>query len=758
MRSGPVLVVAALALAGLAAFLLARWQPGGVQGLTSDALESERASEASLDGESTRSTPEGTRREADADAMAAAESEDAARVAAERTRDFANELRGRVVDVKGIGIADCSVTLLPALHDAFGGVEREIPAQAPAASTEVDGQFLFAAVEPGEALELLVRHEGYAPALVPGVVIGERGVYEEPPIVLRRGKRLSGFVLDDLGAPIPGAHLTLESGWKPAPHDARYDALEATTGPDGGYEIFGIPDGRRSLTARAEGFGTQTMPEGILFEDRIGPAYRRDFRMQRALVLAGRVVARDGLPISGARVIAQDRRNARLAAHGAATSAADGSFAISDLQPGRYVLSAEAEGLARAFVPDLEPPLDGVELELETLPALRGRVIDGASGGPLASFTLRLRSEGLPGMASSPRGAPRSFENARDGEFELPGLFEGSFQLEAGAPGYAPSFSESFVCDGRRDVSDLVMEMRRGASISGSVVDASGEPLAGASISCSDDEVPQDLFTAALGDELPTLATATSARSDARGRFHLEHLHPQTYRLRVFAAGRAPRVVRGIALAEGDALELDPIAMGAGCALRGRLFDADRHAVAGGRVLLRALGSAAGFDRRCRKSGERGEYAFEDLAPGRYAVAGAPPLSDAELADDPLAWYTGAGRERTVELVVGAEAPVDLELSDWRPPESPPEPPPTGNVNGRVTDAGGAALVGVALELAPREGDAPSQTAKSERDGEFVFLRVPPGRYTLRIAEGGHAGVEVEVQADRFTHQDLVSP
>ena len=63
----------------------------------------------------------------------------------------------------------------------------------------------------------------------------------------------------------------------------------------------------------------------------------------------------------------------------------------------------------------------------------------------------------------------------------------------------------------------------------------------------------------------------------------------------------------------------------------------------------------------------------------------------------------------------------------------------TGNVYGRAVDAQGGALPGATVSLT---GPLAPRATISDANGQFRFLKVPPGRYTLKLTLSGFASFE----------------
>ena len=83
----------------------------------------------------------------------------------------------------------------------------------------------------------------------------------------------------------------------------------------------------------------------------------------------------------------------------------------------------------------------------------------------------------------------------------------------------------------------------------------------------------------------------------------------------------------------------------------------------------------------------------------------------------------------------------------------------TGSVEGTVTDANGAVVPNASVVLSG-PGLVRPQTATADANGNYRFLQVPPGRYTLRVeATGGFAAFEqsnVDVSLSRSTSANIV--
>ena len=146
------------------------------------------------------------------------------------------------------------------------------------------------------AFHLVARHA--ARNLCAVVAIDDSNA--EMKIALSTGAMLTGKVVDDAGAPVGGAHVSVVMKW---PSWRFVPAAPQETGADGVYRFFGMPaDQSFVITADAKGYrsGRTTVSP----KERADPdAAVEDLVLSRAsLTLAGVVVDADGNPVPKALV------------------------------------------------------------------------------------------------------------------------------------------------------------------------------------------------------------------------------------------------------------------------------------------------------------------------------------------------------------------------------------------------------------------------------------------------------------------------
>jgi hypothetical protein len=246
--------------------------------------------------------------------------------------------------------------------------------------------------------------------------------------------------------------------------------------------------------------------------------------------------------------------------------------------------------------------------------------------------------------------------------------------------------------------------------VAGRVADAAGQPLADALVAATSAGEPSWCFSA------------------ADGSFVLRHLHPGALSAWVVQPGFRPAEILLEVPATAPALvvleawePVEPLPPVERSAWRGTL--AGREVLAGCEVAVLPLGfpdqpaaALSGAVARRAVADAQGNFAFDDLAHGRYRVAVLPPWAAGgswpELASFELE-HAAARLDQRVELA-------------------------GGSVAGALRDARGQVVPGALVELATAL--APARVfpaAISDPGGRFAVEDVPAGEYvlTLRASE-----------------------
>ncbi|MHC4819130.1 MAG: carboxypeptidase-like regulatory domain-containing protein, partial [Planctomycetota bacterium] len=195
--------------------------------------------------------------------------------------------------------------------------------------------------------------------LVEGVQAG-RGDRDQadvaPPSRPRTEPPLSGHVRDEAGRPIPGATV-LASVFGPRREQV------AVTDEQGRYELIELTNPALTFDVYARGFLplaglVNGSPNGELdfVRDGDGP-WVRDFTLQRAASLTGRVLDESGVPVKGATVYVLSPEH-QIVDHrtvgNVVTADERGEFVFPGLSPGTHDLGARAGGFLPGMVKDVE--------------------------------------------------------------------------------------------------------------------------------------------------------------------------------------------------------------------------------------------------------------------------------------------------------------------------------------------------------------------------------------------------------------------
>lgn len=486
-------------------------------------------------------------------------------------------------------------------------------------------------------------------------------------IVLRfeRGFDVVGRVVDELGAPIEAAMVGLGE-WE-SNHRVLTDAA-------GNFALRGISKRERTLVVMRDGFAAHTWTLEFAPEGGCEPL---TIVLERGFRIRGHVRDPEGRPLGGAMVYVI--RGDEQAPLDGARADAEGVFEFHDApRLANLRLDCHREGWLARRQPLEGNPLE-VEIVLERIARITGRVIDAASGAPIQRFRVRFVEPEL--LASDQRlGSFRSDWWDTGIEFEHP---EGRWDtgneglrpdrvigLEVSAAGHGVAIVPRVVTrvDGEQD--ELLIELGPELAVTGRVVErASGRALAGVRVRTFSSREPLRFYERA---RLPEAIT------DAAGEFRLAPMPAEPVSLYVEADGFAPRVDGPFDPGRGETRRA--IELTSGATLRGRVLDASGATLAGVRV---HAGNAPAPERPHRFWEQRtdadGAFEFRGLPPDEYYVTRAVPYRNGALFDSLQIVTLAEDENATVEvrppgklvlrgeLRASIELPGDLQIQAMRP-------------------------------------------------------------------------------------------
>jgi uncharacterized GH25 family protein len=240
---------------------------------------------------------------------------------------------------------------------------------------------------------------------------------------------------------------------------------------------------------------------------------------------------------------------------------------------------------------------------------ISGKVVD-ADGAPVAGVLVEAHPK-HEGMHESTSASGQATSDA-SGRFAIEGLDPGPHELAARHTGYATATADAVTAG----TTDVVLDLRRGGTLSGRVVEAAG----GVALPAF------NVIVARRDGPVKEIPVTTRAVVDAEGRFTVPDLGPGDYRVRATAVGHAPSSPFDVTLAGVTAGPVE-IHLGRGGKLKGKLVEAQGGApIQGARVSIESsLDSSTASPALVNTlTNEQGDFELVGIPPGdRSVVLGA---------------------------------------------------------------------------------------------------------------------------------------
>ncbi len=279
-------------------------------------------------------------------------------------------------------------------------------------TTDAEGRYRIVGTDREfEAIWLSIDKPGFVPIQLVWSNIAEvpAEIPREVTVALEPGSTIGGFVRDEQGQPIAGATvgLSIPSTGNQKPGQPRVDLRNFQTRTDGeGRWRCDLVPARLdilSITVEHPDYVSESNPfwrrseSAREFDDL--QAGKVVLVLKEGTTLEGRVSARDGHPVTGARVIQADR-NLR----GTATTDDRGRFEQAHIPPGPIELIVQARGYVPALVrKSSRAPCSPAEVRLTRRPGLAGSSTTrtGRSRAP-SSMSTSVRRTGALGRPRRP--------------------------------------------------------------------------------------------------------------------------------------------------------------------------------------------------------------------------------------------------------------------------------------------------------------------------------------------------------------------
>ncbi len=689
-------------------------------------------------------------------------------------------VRGRILDWQGRPVAGAVLDLRPGLNSFLSHFFGTGYHWRSAFSDEA-GRFVLQGVPPGREYVLTAFGPGLPIQVRTDLEVSE-GTVLEVDFHGEKPASVSGTVRDTAGNPLPGARVAVafldlhELFFSPEA------CPPVRAGKDGSFEIGNLPPGPLAVAARMEGKGLAD-PEEVTLE-----AGQRMEGIELVVgeggELSGKVTDPEGTPLKGVLVEAWNGsfrgglEMSRLLTFGRvqAGTKADGTFKLEGLSGGRCFLKASLPGYGDAFLPRVKVGSEDLKIVLKPEAGIRGVVLAKHTSSPVNRFSIRLR--GVPFFRKEKY--TWEFEDSR-GRFFIPAVPSGKAALRVEARGFVPLDKEVEVRPGE-GAKGVILLLERESLVRGRVVDARGNPVAGARVAAYRGRIPPGLASlraglsrsgrggggmrVSLGAGPPGMGPRRGppevnpmsllmgwsgpgrALSGPDGSFELRGLSRGKWRVTALHPDHAPAEPVDVAVSPDAPAVNVVLRMREGATLWGYVTDLR------GRPVAHAVVAAFSFQGGLRSdtTDRKGLYRIRHLLPGRWYVFKSRVLGHRtrNIAADLL------GNMRLKSVRVPKEGEVRLDISDVVEGGV--------DVEGRVL-RGGKPVPGAVVTALTGRGEGPLgigvRSTMADAQGRYHLYSLEPGPYVFQVAllRGRPSTLPVEVpEGSRRFHKDLELP
>ncbi len=615
----------------------------------------------------------------------------------------AEKVSGRVTDESGKPVGGARLRVVAGL--AF---EEEDVVFYSEATSGADGSYSIGNA-PGSGGRLAARAAGYAPVTRTSL---QRRTVES--VTVKGGGTVQGIVTDPAGKAADGAIVLSGS-------------LAAKADASGAFRLAGVSPGAQAVEAF---WKADLAARNDTVRVKKGETAEVSLRLARAASVSGTVVdEKTRRPLAGVRVSASVgtfpfRENA---VSRRTRTDAKGKFRVAGLAARPYVIRASKTDYLPVAMPGIVAGVSSpgsVSIALQKAAGISGRVTD-ENGAPVPGARVRLARD--MGIRALLRGGPAALlgrpgvTTGPDGGFRLRGLApQKNSTVEATKAGYVPAKRYGLTLKVGESVKDLALVVKRGLEGRGRVVDAAGQPIAGAEIRLTRPEGgPFRSMMIQIGGMSREKPDATSA---ADGSFRVAGLEPGEYAVSVSREGYAAKRVPSVAVQAEGPNDWPPIVLAPGAPVAGTVRGSKGELVVGAQVS--AFGDGIGA-----------QQASTDTE-GRFRLE-------------------GFGADRAIMLNVRAEGYAPLQRNVTPPSEDLALTlKTTGTIRGRVEDATTNRPITdfTASYREPRSSPfggmrvvvaGPGMKSFQSPDGSFELTDVPPGRWSVSASSPGYRPTEV---------------
>jgi len=656
-------------------------------------------------------------------------------------------ISGTIKDASGVGIPSADITLT-----AKGS------ANSTTTGADDKGQYLLDRIPAGEYV-LSTRggsNSGYleqwwkgaASALsATSFVVAPTTDLTGKDFTLQVGGSISGTVTDAAGKAVANAYVNAYlSGSNNGGN--MYTSTDST----GKYSIRGLAAGSYTVQVQApqdsdfmsQWFGGQSSQSSatLIVVGAAAAATGKDMKLQVGGSISGTVTDAAGKAVANVYLNAYLSGSNNGGTESASTDSA-GKYSIRGLAAGSYAVQVQApqnsdlmsqwfggqssQSSATLIAVGAAAVVAGKDVKLQVGGSISGTVTD-AAGKAVANAYLNAY------LSGSNNGGTGYASTDSAGKYSIRGLAAGSYAVQVQAPQNSDLMSQWFGGQSSQSSATLIvvtagaaatgkdMALKIGASISGTVRDVAGKPIADASVWATQS-------TTGGGS-----SGYASAQTDSSGDYTLRGLPAGDYVVQ-FGGGYGANYLRQwwngktsqqsatlITVSASSALTGKNVTLKAGSSVSGTVKGADGKGI--GNVSV-SLQSANGGAYAYATTDSSGAYTIVGLPTGSYTLQ-FDPQADSEYTTQWWLGKTTSGSATqfsvgTAQAVTGKDASLKLG----------------GTVSGTVTGIGstlaGGAVSGVTVEAFSSNRYSRQGTATTDSSGAYTLRGLPAGTYTLKF-------------------------
>jgi protocatechuate 3,4-dioxygenase beta subunit len=498
--------------------------------------------------------------------------------------------------------------------------------------TDKEGRFTIAAPPPAQAANVVARAQGYLDGKSDELKLQPGEDLKALVVTLRQGAVLEGKVTDAAGKPLPGALIrSIEADESGGVSSWRLASSEPTsTLEDGAFRIENVRTGKLVVQASHPAYLSASKNA---IETSEGSAVQLTFALTSGAVLEGKVLDTSGSPVQGARVRfgSLDPPPAGIDANYRdpedPVTESDGTFRLEGLIPGRYRLTAEAEGAAPSAAVEASTGSGTASvLRLAQAFVIAGNV-RGPGGGPISGVEVQIQQPVDGGWRTVERGP-----TAPDGAFEIRDIPAGTYRVRVAqfGGGDGPNILPAVVDNVEAGTRSVLVELGSGELLSGRVIGPDGVLVERAWAQLRHVQTPED------NRSHSTWQLILEGVLDASG------LYPGDYKVTIYFESGGNRDVTLKAGSTGIDVDLSR-----GGRIRGRVLGEDGNPPPAGTYVV-ANGAGGPFN---VQTGADGTFEIGGVPAGTYTVRAVRMEGEQQFqASEP-------------DIVVTDGGAVDVELS-----------------------------------------------------------------------------------------------